>query len=95
MRTAFPDDPLPRLFLPMGVLFRHAQFIAGISFLPEFSFAPRSKNRAAQGPAVFELGVEIKWYPPPSILVYTLSGGIKMDRTGTRGFGGVGIGIIW
>jgi hypothetical protein len=95
IRTAFPGDSPPRLFLPAGVLFRHTYFIAGISFLPEFSFSPRSKNRAAQGPAVFELGAEIKWYPPPSIFVYTLSGGIKTDRTGTRGFGGIGIGIVW
>jgi hypothetical protein len=95
IRTAFPGDSPPRLFLPAGVLFRHTYFIAGISFLPEFSFSPRSKHRAAQGPAVFELGAEIKWYPPPSIFVYTISGGIKMDKTGTRGFGGVGIGIVW
>ncbi|MDR0601168.1 MAG: PEGA domain-containing protein [Treponema sp.] len=95
IRTAFPEDPLPRLFFPAGILFRHAYITAGVSFLPEISFSARQKNREKEGPAVLELGAEIKWYPSPSVLVYTISGGLRMDASGIRGFGGVGIGIIY
>ncbi|MDR1420623.1 MAG: PEGA domain-containing protein [Treponema sp.] len=95
IRTAFPGDPLPRLFLPAGILFRFAHITAGVSFLPETSFSADSKNREEEGHTVLEMGAEIKWYPSPSILVYTLSGGVRIDKSGVWPTGGVGIGIVY
>lgn len=95
IRTAFPGDSSPRLFLPAGILFRRAHITAGISFLPEISFSANSKNREKEGSTVLDLGAEIKWYPSPSILVYTVSGGVRIDKSGVWGTGGVGIGIVY
>jgi hypothetical protein len=92
LRTNFPRDPVPRLFLPGGLLLRFPGLSAGLSFLPEFGFS--SRNAGGAGP-VFQLGAEIKWYPPPSTIVYTILGGIRIKGTALTGFGGVGLGIVY
>jgi hypothetical protein len=83
-----PDDGIPRLLLPAGILFRYSWFSAGLSLRPEIRFAEPDR-----GPFLF--GGEIKFNPPPSNLIYTLLGGLRIQSGSPSGFGGIGIGIIY
>jgi hypothetical protein len=97
LRVPVPDDPVPRLFLSGGVLFQGNWFTAGFSLRPEFNFStvPEAGPGKDAGPVLLFTAGELKFYPPPSNLVFTLSGGVCMDNSGLGGFGGVGIGIIY
>jgi hypothetical protein len=83
-----PGDGVPRLLLPAGLLFRYAWFSAGLSVRPEIGF-----TEPGGGPFLF--GGELKFNPPPSNMVYTLLGGLRMESGSPSGFGGIGIGIIY
>jgi hypothetical protein len=83
-----PGDGIPRLLLPAGILFRYAWFSAGLSFRPELRF-----TRPGEGPFLF--GAELKFNPPPSNMVYSLLGGLRIQSGAPSGFGGIGIGIIY
>ncbi|MDR1587221.1 MAG: PEGA domain-containing protein [Treponema sp.] len=97
MRWAGMDDPVPRLLLSAGALFQGPWFIAGVSLRPDFDFT-NSGERAGMTPAdrVRLLGgAEFKFYPPPSNLVFSLSGGMWL-RGGDAGvFGGAAVGILF
>jgi hypothetical protein len=83
-----PGDGVPRLLLPAGILFRYSWFSAGLSLRPEIRFAEPDG-----GPFLF--GGELKFNPPPSNMVYSLLGGLRIQSGSPSGFGGVGIGIIY
>jgi hypothetical protein len=83
-----PGDGIPRLLLPAGLLFRYAWFSAGLSLRPEICV-----TEPGAGPFLF--GGELKFNPPPSNMVYTLLGGLRMESGRPSGFGGAGIGIIY
>jgi hypothetical protein len=83
-----PGDGVPRLLLPAGILFRYAWFSAGLSLRPEIRV-----TGPGEGPFLF--GGELKFNPPPSNMVYTLLGGLRMESGSPSGFGGIGIGIIY
>ncbi|MDR1618794.1 MAG: PEGA domain-containing protein [Treponema sp.] len=83
-----PGDGVPRLLLPAGILFRYSWFSAGLSLRPEIRFAEPDG-----GPFLF--GGELKFNPPPSNMVYTLLGGLRLESGRPSGFGGAGIGIIY
>ncbi|MDR2159559.1 MAG: PEGA domain-containing protein [Treponema sp.] len=83
-----PGDGIPRLLLPAGILFRYAWFGAGLSLRPEIVF-----TGPGEGPFLF--GGELKFNPPPSNMVYSLLGGLRVRSGRPSGFGGIGIGIIY
>jgi hypothetical protein len=89
------DEPVPRLVLSGGLLFRHSWFSAGLSLRPEFNISGRTKPDPDNSPVTLQSAVELKLYPPPSNLVYTLFGGLTAHGSYRGGFGGVGIGIIY
>jgi hypothetical protein len=89
------DDLIPRLFLSGGLLFQGPWFSAGLSLRPEFDFQAASGVKKNGDPVFLLLGGEFKFYPPPSNLVFTLSGGAQLTGSTAGGFGGVGIGIIY
>jgi hypothetical protein len=95
MRLPLPGDPIPRLLLSGGLLFQGPWFTAGLSLRPEFNFSESSGTGKDGGPVFLLMGGEIKFYPPPSNLVFTLSGGAWLNGSGIGGFGGAGIGLIF
>lgn len=91
------DDPIPRLVLSAGALYRSTWFTTGISVRPEFDFT-RIGNRAALsfGERVKILcGAECKFYPPPSNIVYSVLGGVWIKGGRAGGFSGIGIGLLY
>ncbi|GHV41446.1 hypothetical protein AGMMS49546_17350 [Spirochaetia bacterium] len=91
------NEGTPRLFLSTGILFRHSLFSAGISFRPEFDLSDGAYTESNQSfdPVTLMTAAEIKFYPPPSNLVFTLSGGIWSKGNRKGGFGGIAIGIVY
>jgi hypothetical protein len=97
IRWPGPSDPIPRLLLSAGVLYQGSHFTAGISLRPEFDFSKNDGSRFSS-PAdrmSVKMGGEIKFYPPPSNLVFSVLGGAWIRGTYAGGFGGLGIGIIY
>ncbi|MDR2133727.1 MAG: PEGA domain-containing protein [Treponema sp.] len=97
MRWAGMDDPVPRLLLSAGALFQGPWFIAGISLRPDFDFtSPGERGGMSFADRVrFLGGAEFKFYPPPSNLVFTLSGGVWLRNAAVGGFGGAAVGILF
>jgi hypothetical protein len=90
VRWPVPVDLLPRLLVSGGLLYRGSWFIAGYSLRTELNF---SENR--EGPFFFASAGELKFYPPPSNWVFTLSGGFWLSPSHAGGFGGLGFGLIF
>ncbi|MDR0623245.1 MAG: PEGA domain-containing protein [Treponema sp.] len=95
IRWPVQDDLIPRLLLSGGLLFQGPWFTAGLSLRPEFDFSAASGAGNGDGPVFLLTGGEFKLYPPPSNLVFTLSGGAWLTGSAAGGFGGVGVGIIY
>ena len=97
LRWPGPDDPIPRLLLSAGALFRWNWLTVGLSLRPELDFSTAGDRAgvsfAEKTRALY--GAEIKLYPPPSNLVYTFSGGVWQRGSSTGGFGGIGIGLLY
>jgi hypothetical protein len=93
MRWPVQNGLSPRLLLSGGLLFQGPWFTAGLSLRPEFNFSADSE--AGGGPVFLLMGGECKFYPPPSNLVFSLSGGAWLTGSAAGGFGGVGVGIIY
>ena len=92
-----PDDSIPRLTLSAGALFRGDWYTLGLSLREEFDFT-NSGSRAGipfSERLRFHGGLELNIYPPPSYLVYTLSGGVWLHGSRLGGFGGLGIGFLY
>jgi hypothetical protein len=92
-----PYDLVSRPVLAGGIHYRGSWFIAGLSVKQEFNVSDLKSDRDERNrsPFFLQAGGEIKFYPPPSNLVFTLSGGVWYNGSETGGFGGVGIGIIY
>jgi hypothetical protein len=86
----YPSEAAPRALLSGGILFRYSFVAAGISLRSEFGFAGTAKGA---GPVM--LGGEVRLFPPPSSLVFTLLGGYWQDGSQRGGFGGAGVGFIY
>jgi hypothetical protein len=82
--------PVPVLLLSAGALYRGEWLIAGISCRPEIDLRETSKENIR-----LFAGAELRFFPPPSFLVFSLHGGVMMINSRTDGYGGVGIGIIY
>jgi hypothetical protein len=93
-----PYDLVPRPVLSGGIHYQGTYFTAGFSLKQEFNFSEHSRSgqdERNRNPAFLQAGGELKWYPPPSNLVFTLSGGLWHTDYQTGGFGGLGIGLIY
>jgi hypothetical protein len=97
MRWPGPDDPIPRLLLSGGILYRGPWYSAGLSLRPEFDFT-NTGSRAGipfADRVRFLTGGEFKFYPPPSNLVFSVFGGAWIRGGNAGGFGGAAIGILY
>ncbi|MDR2258782.1 MAG: PEGA domain-containing protein [Treponema sp.] len=95
IRWPVQDDLIPRLLFSGGLLFQGPWFTAGLSLRPEFNVSAASRAENGDDPVFLLMGGEFKLYPPPSNLVFTLSGGAWLTGSGAGGFGGVAVGIIY
>jgi len=86
----YPQELLPRAVLGGGLALRLPLLIAGVSVRSEFRFD--QDDAVAGGP--FLLGAELRFFPPPSVFVLSLLGGVWLDDAEPRPFGGVGFGIL-
>jgi len=84
-----PESPTPALLLPAGIFYRGGWISSGLSLRPEIYFTD-SKERTR-----FLAGLEVRLFPPPSNLVFSLQAGIWNQGGQTGGYGGLGIGIIY
>ncbi|GHV95385.1 hypothetical protein AGMMS50293_17050 [Spirochaetia bacterium] len=97
MRWPGPDDPIPRLLLSTGALYRGPWYTAGLSLRPEFDFT-NSGNRTNipfADRVRFLTGAEARFYPPPSNLIFSVLGGAWIRGSHAGGFGGLGIGLLY
>jgi hypothetical protein len=86
----FPWDGTPRLLVSGGVMAKLTYFSAGLSARASFRFTGEEKM-----PPPVLLGAELKFFPPPSNLVFSVSGGLWLKNPRAGGFGGLGIGMIY
>jgi hypothetical protein len=89
----YPAETLPRLILSGGLLFRRPVFTAGLSLQSRLRMAGTGREKAGFGPLM--AAAEIRFFPPPSNMVFSLLGGAWADRGRFGGFGGIGIGLIY
>jgi hypothetical protein len=90
---SYPAEALPRLLLSGGLLFRRPSFTAGLSLQSRAHFAGTGKEDPGFGPLM--AAAEIRLFPPPSNVVFSLLGGGWTDFGRFGGFGGIGIGVIY
>jgi hypothetical protein len=93
-----PHDLVVRPVLAGGFYYRGSWFIAGFSLRQEYNLSKNlesGRDERNRSPAFLQAGGEIKFYPPPSNLVFSLSGGLWHTGSETGGFGGLGIGLIY
>lgn len=83
------DSPAPTMLISTGALYRGGWFNAGLSMRSEIDFTQNS-----EGPK-FLAGVQGRFYPPPSNLVFSFLAGVWTQNSKAGGFGGVGIGVIY
>ena len=89
----FPLDPIPRLILCGGILYKGEVLCSGLSVRSEFIF---SGDESAPVKSSMMMGGEIKLFPPPSSnVIFSLMGGIWTKEGAYGGFGGVGIGWLY
>jgi hypothetical protein len=88
-RWPVPEDFLPQLLISAGVLYRGPWYTAGFSLRPEFDFTDFARRTRLLTAA------EVRFYPPPSHLVFSLLGGAWLRGGAAGGFGGIGIGILY
>ncbi|WP_010257801.1 PEGA domain-containing protein [Treponema primitia] len=86
----YPDDPAPRALLSGGLLIQQSFFTAGLSLRSEYIFSGTSMDF---GPLM--AAAEIRFFPPPSSMVFSLLGGGWLENSQAGGFGGIGIGLIY
>jgi len=82
-----PEGVTPEMLLSAGVMYKGGWFNAGLSARSEFNFTDDKRQRTLAG-------AQIYFYPPPSIFYFSLQGGI-VYHDDIRGYGGVGIGVIY
>jgi hypothetical protein len=89
----YPAETLPRLLLSGGLLFRRLTLTAGLSLQSRIRIAKTEGDDPGFGPLM--AAGEIRFFPPPSNVVFSLLAGGWADRGGFGGFGGIGIGLIY
>ncbi|MCL2473143.1 MAG: hypothetical protein FWF26_05635, partial [Treponema sp.] len=86
----FPWDPAPRLVVSAGVMMQMTYFGAGLSVRQEYNFSGGNT-----WPPSIIAGGELRFFPPPSFFVFSVTGGIWARDNHFGGFGGLGIGMIY
>jgi hypothetical protein len=86
----YPAEAVPRLLLSGGLLFRRPTFTAGFSLQSHFVVAGKDPGF---GPLM--AAAEMRLFPPPSNIIFSLIGGAWVDSGAYGGFGGIGIGLIY
>ncbi|MDR0377548.1 MAG: PEGA domain-containing protein [Spirochaetaceae bacterium] len=89
----YPAEAAPRLLLSGGLLFRRTVFTAGLSLQGRLRIAGAGGEGPRFGPLM--AAAEIRFFPPPSNLVFSLTGGGWAEGGRGGGFGGIGIGLIY
>ena len=84
----YPWEAAPRLLFSGGAMMKMTYFIAGLSIRTDFNF-----SKDGWPPCVMA-GGEIKFFPPPSIFVFSFSGGVWVKDGSAGGFAGAAIGFI-
>jgi hypothetical protein len=92
LRWAFFKETEVSVFLPLGFLYKWEYIAAGLSLRPGIELWNKEPGTDL---FTLRLGAEVKFYPPPSSLVYTLFGGVWFGGQAAGGFGGAAIGIIY
>jgi hypothetical protein len=86
-------ETIPRLLLSCGLQLRQPTLTAGISLQSRALIAGTEREDAGVGPLM--AAAEIRFFPPPSNMVFSLLAGGWTDRGRLGGFGGIGIGLIY
>jgi hypothetical protein len=89
----YPAETLPRLLLSGGLLLRRSGFTAGLSLQSRLLMAGLPREDPGFGPLM--AAAEIRFFPPPSNMVFSLLGGAWGGGDRRGGFGGIGIGLIY
>jgi hypothetical protein len=89
----YPAEAAPRILLSGGLLFRRSVFTAGLSLQSRALLAGTDREEAGFGPLM--AAGEIRFFPPPSNMVFSLLGGGWTNGGRQGGFGGIGIGLIY
>jgi hypothetical protein len=92
-KDGYPAEALPRLLLSGGLLFRRPTLTAGLSLQGRVTIAGTEREDPGFGPLM--AAAEIRFFPPPSNIVFSLLGGGWTDHGRFGGFGGIGIGLIY
>jgi len=85
----YPLEAIPRLLVSGGLLLQKTYVAAGLSVRSEYNF----KSDDTWPPSII-VGGEIKFLPPPSSFVFSLTGGVWIKDGRAGAFGGLGIGMI-
>jgi hypothetical protein len=89
----YPAEAVPRILLSGGLLFRQPTFTAGLSLQSRLLIVDAPGGNPGLGPLM--AAAEIRLFPPPSNMVFSLLGGGWLDSGRYGGFGGIGIGLIY
>jgi hypothetical protein len=89
----YPAEAVPRLLISGGLLFRRPTLTAGLSLQSRLRIAPTDREEPGFGPLM--AAGELRFFPPPSNMVFSLMGGAWTDNGRRGGFGGIGIGLIY
>jgi hypothetical protein len=87
----YPGEAVPRILLSGGLLFRRPVFTAGLSLQSRLAL-PGGEDPGF-GPHM--AAAELRFFPPPSNMVFSLLGGGWAEGGEYGGFGGIGIGLIY
>ena len=83
-----PNDLTPFLLLSLGYLLEYKDIYSGLSVRAEIDFKDFSKFR------IFA-GAEVRLFPIPSGLYFSLQAGMWTQNSNLGGFGGLGIGVVY
>jgi hypothetical protein len=89
----YPTEAVPRLLLSGGLLFRRPTFTAGLSLQSRFVIAGAAGEDPGVGPLM--AAAELRLFPPPSNIIFSLAAGAWADSGRYGGFGGIGLGLIY
>jgi hypothetical protein len=86
----YPAESIPRFLFSGGILFRQPFFTTGLSLRSEYIF---QESAVDFGPLM--AAAEIRFFPPPSNMVFSLLGGGWFKDGQGGGYGGIEIGVIY
>jgi hypothetical protein len=89
----YPAETVPRFLLSGGLLFRRPTFTAGFSLQSRLRIVGAAWKDPGLGPLM--AAAEIRLFPPPSNMVFSLVGGGWADDGRYGSFVGIGIGLIY